>query len=428
MAKGIDKIVQEQLAIIRRGTVEIISPAELAKKIERSLDFQTLQVKAPLRIKAGFDPSAPDLHLGHVVLLRKLRDFLELGHEVYFLIGDLTAMIGDPSGQNKARPMLSSAEVETNTKTYLEQVRRVFDAFDKQDRISRGWREHEHKLKERKNSEWLNLTLEQTLRQLASKYTIAQLLERDDFGKRFKENRPITVAELLYPLMQGYDSVILMADIELGGTDQKFNLLVGRELQRTSEENPHKNNDPQVVITVPLLEGTDGAQKMSKSLGNAIGIQDPPDQMFGKLMSISDELMVRYYELLTNEEMERIQRDAKVRPKELKEELAFLVTRDFHGEEKAKEARQNFRRVFQERELPEEIPTVRARIEEDGKIDLVNLLVKSGLAPSASQARRLIQQGAVKKNRTEKMVDYRVKLKLGEVLQVGPRRFVKIVI
>lgn len=391
--------------------MEIISEAELARKIERFL-----QTKIPLKIKAGFDPSAPDLHLGHTILLRKLRDFHRLGHEINFLIGDFTALIGDPSGQNKTRPMLTPDEVDANTKTYLQQAEKVLG------RSSR--------VITRKNSQWLNLTLEQTLRNLTSKYTVAQLFARDDFSKRLKENRPITVTELLYPLMQGYDSVHLGADVELGGTDQKFNLLVGREMQRTSEEKPQKNNDPQVVITMPLLEGTDGVNKMSKSLGNAIGIQEAPKEMFGKVMSISDELMLRYYELLTEEGVNKVKgaiQNGK-NPKDAKEELAFLITKDFHGQDHAQKAREEFRKIFQKGGIPEEMPAFHVQPNQEGKVDLLKFMVDQQIISSMAEARRLLKAGSIRLNRAGKIQERYMILKDRDILQIGSRKFVRIAV
>ncbi len=410
-----DKIIEEQLDIIRRGTVEIISEAELVKKIERSL-----RTEKPLVIKAGFDPTAPDLHLGHCVLLRKLRHFQSFGHKIVFLVGDFTALIGDPSGQNKTRPIMTHEQIETNAKTYLQQVSKILNVED------------EKHFQVVRNSQWfgtgniqnLHFTLEQTLIELASKYTIAQLLQRDDFAKRFKEDRPITISELFYPLMQGHDSVALRADVEIGGTDQKFNLLVGREFQKTSTP----PQEPQVVITMPLLEGTDGVNKMSKSLGNAIGIQEDPKEMFGKIMSISDDLMLRYYELLTEEDVNKIKAaiQSGKNPKEAKEELAFRITKDFHGQDRAQKALVEFRKIFQKGEIPEEMSVLHIQPDQEGKLDLLKFLVDQQVIPSMSEARRLLNQGSIRLNRAGKIQDRYVTLKDEDILQIGPRKFIRL--
>lgn len=404
-----NKTVQEQLDVIRRGTVEIISEAELAKKIECSL-----QTKKPLVIKAGFDPSAPDLHLGHTILLRKLRDFHRLGHEINFLIGDFTALIGDPSGQKKTRPILTHEQIAANTATYLRQVEKILG-------------EQDHRIQIRYNSKWFSsMKLELALVELASKYTVAQLIERDDFSKRYKENRPITMSEMFYPLMQGYDSVALRADVELGGTDQKFNLLVGREFQKTTTP----PQEPQVVITLPLLEGTDGVNKMSKSLGNAIGIQEDSNEMFGKLMAISDEVMLRYYELLTDVDVVKVKSEIKngKNPKLAKEELAFSITKDFHSEAKAREALAEFQKVFQQKGAPADVPLFAIHPGADGKVDVIKLLFDSALASSMTEARRLLEQGSVKLNHSSRIQQRFVHLNENDILQVGPRKFVKILI
>src|SRR3990172_6964774 len=313
---------KKQLEIIKRGASGIITEGELLKKL------QTSEAKGrPLRIKAGFDPTAPDLHLGHTVLIQKLRQFQELGHHVLILIGDLTGMIGDPTGKSETRKPLTREDVKANAKTYTSQAFKILD---------------EKKTEVVFNSEWMERLTSVDMISLASRYTVARMLERDDFQKRYSEGRPIAIHEFIYPLIQGYDSVVLKSDVELGGTDQLFNLLVGRELQR------EMGQEPQAVITMPLLEGTDGVQKMSKSLGNYIGITEPPGQIFGKIMSISDELMVRYYELLTDVPQKEIDsiRAGEVHPMEAKERLAFMITERFHGKAGAEKGREDFSSLF----------------------------------------------------------------------------------
>ncbi|ADU96972.1 tyrosine--tRNA ligase [Thermovibrio ammonificans] len=394
---------QEQLKVIKRGTAEIIGEEELLEKLKSG---------RKLRIKAGFDPTAPDLHLGHTVLLWKLRDFQELGHEVYFLIGDFTAMIGDPTGKNETRPPLTREEVLKNAETYAQQVFKILDP---------------EKTVVVFNSEWLGQMSAADLIKLASKYTVARMLERDDFEKRFKEGRPIHIHEFIYPLLQGYDSVVLKADVELGGTDQKFNLLMGRHLQR------EYGQEEQVCIMMPILEGLDGVQKMSKSLGNYIGILEPPEEQFGKVMRISDELMWRYYRLVTRvpeeeiEEMERAVKEGRLHPMEAKKRLAETIVATFHGEEAAKRAREHFERVFSRRELPPEIPEPEVEVPEN-PIWLPKLLKILGLVKSTSEGRRQIRGGAVRIDGRKILdEDYKVDLLAGEfVVQVGKRRFAKI--
>jgi len=316
----------KQLEIIKRGAVEIINESALSDKLKN---------KKQLVVKAGFDPTAPDIHLGHTVLLRKLRHFQDLGHKVIFLVGDATALVGDPSGQNQARKVLAKEEVEKNAKTYEKQVGKILNTADK-------------RLFERMhNSAWFARFSFEHFVQLAQRYTVARLIERDDFQKRLKENKPISFLELFYPLMQGYDSVILDADIEIGGTDQKFNMLVGRDLQQAY------GKEPQVVVTMPLLVGTDGTQKMSKSYGNYIGINESAKEIFGKVMSISDELMISYYELLTDEDMQKIK---SMHPMEAKKNLAYLIVKDYHGAEEAESEKKNFEEVFQRRKDPDDAP------------------------------------------------------------------------
>ena len=380
--------VDEQLAYIKKGSAEIIRGSELSSKLEKSLTSGT-----PLRVKAGFDPTAPDLHLGHTVLLRKLKHFQDLGHTVIFLIGDFTGMIGDPTGRSATRPPLSPEEIMRNAKTYMTQVYKILDSF---------------KTEVRFNSEWFNKVKSEDWIRLAAKVTISQMLEREDFHKRFQEEKPITMHELLYPLAQGYDSVALKADVELGGTDQKFNLLMGRELQRAYGQ------ESQVVLTMPILEGLDGVQKMSKSLGNAIGIQEPPLEMYGKIMSISDQMMWRYYELLTDvqlPEIEKMKRESH--PMTAKKDLARRIVADFHSADAAAKAADDWAKQFQKDEVPTSVEQVSVKFgdiewstNEDSTavvsragqlgIKLDRLLVKCGLADSATDATRKLKEGAVR--------------------------------
>ncbi|MBL7157164.1 MAG: tyrosine--tRNA ligase [Candidatus Omnitrophica bacterium] len=374
------KSLEEQLNLIKRGTVEIIQQDELKKKLEHSV-----KTKKPLIIKAGFDPTAPDIHLGHTVLLRKLKHFQDLGHKVIFLIGDFTAIIGDPSGQSQTRKTLTFDEVNKNVKTYLKQVGKVLRLDKKVFEV-------------RYNSEWFGkgtssttMVLTEFLRKIAAKYTVARLIERDDFSKRLRENKPLTVLELLYPLMQGYDSVVLKADVELGGTDQKFNLLVGRDLQRDF------NQEPQVVITMPLLVGTDGVDKMSKSLDNYIGIEEDPKDIFGKTMSISDELMLKYYELLTDEPLNRLKSDLKsgrLHPKEAKKKLAKIIIIEYYGSKDAKRAEADFEQRFKHKEFPNNEPLKIIRMREEIPI-LANQLSEI-MGMSKSEIRRKVNEKAVK--------------------------------
>lgn len=370
--------VQEQLDYIRKGAVEIIREADLRERLE-----QSYKSGKPMRVKAGFDPTAPDLHLGHTVLIRKLKHFQDMGHAVIFLIGDGTGLIGDPTGRNTTRPPLSREQLEANAETYKAQVFKILDR---------------DKTEVRYNSEWLHqLGFEGVIR-LAAKYTVSQLLEREDFHKRFQEEKPISVHELLYPLAQGYDSVKLEADVELGGTDQKFNLLVGRELQR------HYGQPSQIVLTMPLLEGIDGVQKMSKSYGNYVGINETPLEMFGKLMSISDELMWRYYELLTDlttkeiDELKRKVSEGALHPMQAKKDLAKRIIADFHSAKDAAEAETNWAKQFQKDEVPENVEEVAIPSSElgTGAVKLDKILVRAGLADSGSDAQRKIKAGSVK--------------------------------
>ena len=362
--------VKQQLDLILRGAVEVIHPVELEAKLTRSL-----KEHRPLRIKAGFDPTAPDLHLGHTVLIHKLKHFQDLGHQVLFLIGDFTGMIGDPTGVSETRKALTKEQVQENATTYQRQIFKILDPA---------------KTTIEFNSRWMGPMSADGLIQLAAHYRVARMMERDDFQKRYRDQKPISVHEFLYPLVQGYDSVAMKADVELGGTDQKFNLLVGRELQRDYGQ------ESQVVITMPLLEGTDGVKKMSKSVGNYIALEDKPGDMFGKVMSISDALMLRYYELLTTEDLGRVK---ALHPMEAKQSLAELLVARYHGAEAGQEARREFQQKFQKQEFPDE-PDVRLVLASsdlrDGQlISLVDLLAKTELVPSKSEARRLIGQGGI---------------------------------
>jgi len=393
--------LDEALALIKRGAEEILIEEELKAKLKEG---------RPLRIKAGFDPTAPDLHLGHTVLINKLRQFQELGHEVMFLIGDFTAMIGDPTGKSATRPPLSRDQVIENAQTYEHQIYKILDP---------------DKTLVMFNSSWMNGMGSADLIQLASRHTVARMLERDDFSKRYGSGQPIAIHEFLYPLIQGYDSVAMKADVELGGTDQKFNLLVGRQLQESFGQKP------QTVLTMPILEGLDGVQKMSKSLNNYIGINDAPDEMFGKLMSISDELMWRYFELLSFRpmaEIEGFQRDIEQgkNPRDVKFLLAEEIIARFHDLTAATKARENFIARFQKGAMPDEMPEVTLSADEE-TMPIANLLQLSGLVQSTSEAMRMIQQGAVRID-GERVEDKRLTIAVGttQVYQVGKRRFARV--
>ncbi|MGE4580293.1 MAG: tyrosine--tRNA ligase [Desulfuromonadales bacterium] len=400
--------VQKQMAVIRRGAVEILVETELEEKIKESI-----AKGVPLRIKAGFDPTAPDLHLGHTVLIQKLKQFQDLGHEVCFLIGDFTGMIGDPTGKNETRKPLTREQVLANAQTYREQVFKILDP---------------EKTKVVFNSSWMGPMSAADLIGLAARYTVARMLERDDFHKRFNGQQPIAIHEFLYPLVQGYDSVALKADVELGGTDQKFNLLVGRELQK------QEGQRPQSVLTMPLLEGLDGVNKMSKSLGNYIGITEPPREIYGKVMSISDELMVRYYELLSDVDLAGLQRvkdgvagkDSGAHPMESKKALARELVARFHGQAQAEQAEVDFVQQFKQKEIPDDIPVV--HMSSEGPVWICRLLVDAGLVASNGEARRMVKQGGVKLD-GEKIADGDLEVQpKGElVLQAGKRRFARIV-
>ncbi|MDD4894520.1 MAG: tyrosine--tRNA ligase [Candidatus Omnitrophica bacterium] len=386
--------INKQLEIIRRGAVEIISETELKAKLEESVKH-----KRPLRIKAGFDPTAPDIHLGHTVLLRKLRQFQDLGHQVIFLIGDFTARIGDPTGRQEARKQLTKEEVLVNAATYKSQVSKILDV----DKIQITF-----------NSEWFDRMTVLDMLKLTTHATVSQMLARADFKKRMSKSEDISLLEFMYPLLQGYDSVKLEADIELGGTDQIFNLLVGRDIQKDFGQ------AQQVVITMPLLEGTDGVQKMSKSYKNYIGISEKPEEMFGKIMSVSDEMMLKYYTLLTDEDLGVVK---KMHPKEAKLNLAENITRQYHGKDAAEKARQAFEQVFSKGELPEDIPVYKLKKHNSTIIDII---LDSGLTASKNEARRLIQQGGVSLD-AERLDKEDMVIDREGILKVGKRRFLKLV-
>ena len=390
-----------QIDTILRGAAEVISEEELKNKLRRSL-----KDGRPLRVKAGFDPTAPDLHIGHTVLLQKMKQFQDLGHQVIFLVGDFTGMIGDPTGKLQTRPPLTPEQVLANARTYMDQVGKILD-------ISRTIVEF--------NSRWMSKMSSSDMIQLAGKYTVARMLERDDFQKRFREQRPISVHEFLYPLIQGYDSVALFADVELGGTDQKFNLLVGRELQK------EYGQEPQSLVMMPLLEGTDGVNKMSKSLNNYIGICEEPGEIFGKVMSISDGMMVRYYELLsdvTSDEIRKIKTN-QVHPMEAKKALAEELVDRFHGKGAGKKAKEEFERQFSKGEIPEEIPEVTVDWE-GSSMPLAKVMHLSGVATSASEGKRLIKQGGVEVDGV-RQADPEMRVGPGNyLLKVGKRRYVKV--
>jgi tyrosyl-tRNA synthetase len=391
------------MAIIQQGCHDIIRKEELAARLEKAR-----ATGKPLRVKAGFDPTAPDLHLGHTVLIQKLKNFQDLGHQVIFLIGDFTGLIGDPSGKSETRPPLTEEQVKANAATYERQIFKVLDP-------ARTLIDF--------NSRWMKPMAAQDLIRLAARHTVARMLEREDFHKRYTSQTPISIHEFLYPLIQGYDSVALEADVELGGTDQTFNLLVGRDLQR------EYGQTPQVVITLPLLEGLDGVQKMSKSLGNYVGIDEPAKEIFGKLMSISDDLMLRYYELLTDitpEALARLKGDLATgaqHPRQVKEDLAKTLVARYHSRAAAEHEAQEFIRVLRERELPEEIEAVTLKVAE-AKVWLPRLMVDAGLAVSSSEAQRLIRGGGVQVE-GEKVTETGRELPVGRtyLLKVGKRRF-----
>src|SRR5688572_23893213 len=387
---------EQAIQTIRRGAEELIVEEELAKKLASG---------RKLRIKLGLDPTAPDLHLGHTVVINKLRDFQLLGHQIQFLIGDFTGMIGDPTGKNQTRPPLTRADIDKNAKTYQAQVFKILDPEKTQILF---------------NSEWSDKLGAEGMIRLAARYTVARLLERDDFSKRMKTRQPIAVHELLCPLMQGYDSVAMKADVELGGTDQKFNLLVGRELQKDFGQ------EPQCILTMPLLEGLDGKEKMSKSLGNYVAIAEPPQEIFGKLMSISDTLMWRYIELLSFESPAKWKALGLDNPRDIKARFAGEIVARFHGREAAERAQEDFEQRFRDGGIPDDIPEVTVKAPEGG-IQIAQLLRQAALTPSTSEAQRMIEQGGVRLD-GERVSDKGLKLRAGTtvVAQVGKRKFARI--
>jgi len=397
--------INEQMDLIKRGTVEVLPEDELVKKLERSLESDK-----PLIIKQGFDPTAPDIHLGHTVGIRKLRLFQELGHQVVVIIGDYTAMVGDPSEKNSTRPRLTHDEVMEHAKTYQEQF---FKILDKEKTIIRY------------NGDWFAKLNFAEIMELASKFTVARMLERDDFAKRYAAQQPISIHEFFYPLMQGYDSVMIKADVELGATEQKFNLVIGRNIQR------EYGQEPQVILTLPVLEGLDGKQRMSKSIGNYIGIDEAPKEIYGKAMSIPDELIYRYFELVTdvdkNEllDIHRQLQDSSVNPRDVKKYLARTLVRLYYDQTAAEQAEKEFENIFVKKDLPDEIPEV---VVGQNTIRISDLLVQTNTAESKGQARRLIQGGAVSLD-GERIEDpfFEVKIKNGQILKVGKRKFVKII-
>ena len=395
----------EQIALLEKGADRIEPRPELREKVERSVASGK-----PLRVKVGFDPSAPDLHLGHTVVMRKMKHFQDFGHEVWFVIGDFTGMIGDPSGRSKTRPQLTREQLAANAETYKAQVFKILDP----DKTVVAF-----------NSSWLSELGSEGLVRLASCYTVARMLERDDFHRRFRGEKPISIHEFLYPLAQAYDSVAMKADFELGGTDQLFNLLVGRHIMREYDL------EPQVALTMPLLEGLNGTEKMSKSLGNAVGVTEPPDEMFGKLMSISDDLTFRYYELLTDRtpaEIEAIRNgvvDGTLHPKRVKQDLAVEIVSDFHSRAAAEAARDRFEAIFSRGAVPDDIPSQEFR----SPAWVLDMLTKSGFAPSRAEGRRLLKQGAVWFDGERLTRDAHVSIpeaREGVVLRVGKRRFLRV--
>lgn len=401
------KSVEEQFEYLKKGCVDIIRESELKAKLSRSI-----KEKKPLRVKAGFDPTAPDIHVGHTVLIRKMKHFQDMGHDVIFLIGDFTGLIGDPSGQSVTRPPMTREQIKKNAETYKAQIFKILDP---------------EKTIIDFNSRWLGKLTSFEIINLMAKYTVARILERDDFSKRLKNGQPISSHELLYPLMQAYDSVALKGDVELGGTDQKFNLLVGRDIQR------EYNQEPQIVMTMPLLEGLDGVEKMSKSLNNYIGITEPPNEIFGKVMSISDPLMFRYYELLTDVPASRVsqwQKDIQnntINPRDLKAQLAKMIVRDFWSEDDAEKAAQEFDRIFKKKELPENMQKIELK---SSAMPLIDLLIEQNILPSRGEAKRLIRQGGIYLDgqRVEdigQILNFDSKDQI--ILKVGKRKFFKLI-
>nr|WP_203227603.1 tyrosine--tRNA ligase [Calorimonas adulescens] len=404
--------LEEQMKIIKKGVAEIISEDELRERLKKSIEDGR-----PLKIKFGMDPTAPDIHLGHTVILRKLRQFQDLGHEVTLLIGDFTSLVGDPTGRSETRKPMTREKIMENARTYQEQAFKILDP---------------NKTIIRFNSEWLSkLTFEEVL-VLSSKYTVARMLERDDFEKRFKSNIPIYIHEFMYPLMQGYDSVALGCDIEFGGTDQKFNILMGRMLQRE-----YGKENGQIAILMPILEGIDGTKKMSKSLGNYIGIDEDPNDIYGKIMSIPDELIIRYYNLVTDVHPDKIEEikskmdDGSLNPRDAKMALAREIVSLYYGREKALEAEENFKTIFQRNEIPEDIEEIMvdSEIFNDGKVWLPKLLTVVGLTPTNNEAKRMIEQGAVRLNGERiTSIEEDIKVNNGDVIQVGKRRFARLIV
>jgi tyrosyl-tRNA synthetase len=403
------KPVDEQMKLLTHGAVDIVTDKELRAKLARSI-----KTGKPLTVKVGFDPTAPDIHLGHTVLLRKMRHFQDLGHRVIFLIGDFTGLIGDPTGRSKTRPALTREEIDDNAETYKRQCYKILDP---------------DKTEIRFNSEWLAKLGSEGFVRLAAKYNVARMLERNDFKQRYQAGQSISIHEFLYPLAQAYDSVALEADAELGGTDQLFNLNVGRDIM------PGYELEPQIVLTTPLLEGLDGSEKMSKSAGNYIGITEPPREIFGKVMSISDDLMWRYYELCTDvspdgvKQMRQLVKSGKLHPKKAKEGLAMRIVADFHDENAAREASREFERIFKERGKPDEIPEHRIPAG-DGKVPLPKLIVRLGLASSNGEAARLVRQGAVRIDDERVPAGTReITARAGDsrMIRVGKRRFGRVV-
>jgi len=400
---------KEQLKLLKKGVVDFVSEEELLKKLQKSFDENK-----PLRIKAGFDPSRPDLHLGHTVVFNKMKQFQDLGHQVIFLIGDFTATIGDPTGKNETRPPLTTEEVREYAKTYAEQVYKILDS---------------KKTEVAYNGTWLNKFTPQDFIKLAAQYTVSRIMERDDFSKRFAERRPISIHEFLYPLVQGYDSVALKSDVELGGSDQKFNLLVGREIQKSYGQ------APQCIMTMPILEGLDGVKKMSKSYDNYIGVNESPRDMFGKTLRISDELMFRYYELLTDktideiEQMKQDMKSGKLHPKKIKVDLAKTLVTRFHSQAAADQAEKEFEEVFVNKGLPSDIPEKKVQVAQAQGIWICKFLTDLEMVASNSEARRMIESNAVEIN-SEKVKDAQMKLAVKAndswVIKVGKKKFLKV--
>jgi tyrosyl-tRNA synthetase len=401
--------INKQLKILKQGVSDLISEEDLKEKL-----IEAQKEDRPLRVKLGLDPTAPDIHLGHTVVLKKLKQFQDLGHEVYLIIGDFTGRIGDPSGKSKTRKQLSEEEVKENARTYEEQFSKILD---------------EDKTKLVFNSSWLGEMDFEDVINLSSKYTVARMLERDDFHNRYQDNKPIGIHEFFYPLMQGYDSVAIEADVELGGTDQRFNLLVGRNLQK------EYGQESQVLVMMPLLEGLDGTEKMSKSLGNYIGIEDKPADMYGKVMSIPDDMIVRYFELVTNTDVKEVEKikeaieEKNENPMEYKKQLARTIVKEYHGEEGAKEAEKEFESVFSKGNLPEDIPEVEISKDrlEDGELWIVKIVAATGMVDSNSEARRMIKQGAVTiDDEKYEKINLDLEVKDGMIVQIGKRRYAKI--